>query len=45
MIMHWRDMDGLKRFAGEDWQTAVIHPDGADLLHETFLHHYVTHVE
>jgi quinol monooxygenase YgiN len=45
MIMHWRDMDSLKRFAGEDWQTAVIHPDEADLLQETFVHHYVAHAE
>jgi hypothetical protein len=45
MIMHWRDMDSLKRFAGEDWRSAVIHPHEADLLQETFVHHYVAHAE
>ena len=40
MVMVWRDLDALKRFAGEDWKSAVIHPDEAHLLKETFVHHY-----
>jgi hypothetical protein len=43
--MHWRDMDGLERFTGDDWQTAVIHPDEGHLSQETFVHHDVVHVE
>jgi quinol monooxygenase YgiN len=43
MVMLWRDMESLRRFAGDDWQTAVIHPAEADLLQETFVHHYVAH--
>lgn len=40
MITVWRDLDALKGFAGEDWQTAFIHPDEAHLLAETHVHHY-----
>lgn len=40
MIMVWRDLDALRLFAGNDWQSAVIHPDEAHLLRETFVHHY-----
>jgi heme-degrading monooxygenase HmoA len=40
MLMVWRDLDALTRFAGEDWKSAVIHPDEAHLLRETFVHHY-----
>jgi hypothetical protein len=36
----WRDIDSLKRFAGENWQQAVIHPEEAHLLKEAFIHHY-----
>ena len=34
MVTHWRDLDALKQFAGEDRQTAVVHPDEAHLLRE-----------
>jgi len=40
MVTTWRDLGALKRFAGEDWQRAVIHPDEAHLLKETHVHHY-----
>jgi heme-degrading monooxygenase HmoA len=40
MTTVWRDLDSLKGFAGENWLNAVIDPDEADLLVETFAHHY-----
>lgn len=40
MTTVWRDLDALKAFAGDDWRTAVIHPDEAHLLKETYVHHY-----
>lgn len=45
MVMVWRDLDALKAFVGEDWQTAHIHPDEAPLVKERTLSHfdYVEH--
>ena len=40
MVMRWRDLDAVKKFAGENWQTAVIDPEEARLLKETFVYHY-----
>ena len=40
MVTIWRDLDGLRHFAGDDWKSAVIHPDEAHLLKETFVSHY-----
>jgi heme-degrading monooxygenase HmoA len=40
MMTVWRDLEVLKGFAGEDWKKAVIHPDEANLLRETYVHHY-----
>ena len=40
MTTVWQDLDALKGFAGEHWQNAVIDPDEAHLLKETFVHHY-----
>jgi heme-degrading monooxygenase HmoA len=40
MVMVWRDLGALKRFAGDDWERAVIHPEEAHLLKETHVHHY-----
>jgi heme-degrading monooxygenase HmoA len=40
MVTVWRDLDVLRRFAGDDWKSAVIHTDEAHLLKETFVHHY-----
>ena len=39
MVTIWRDLASLKGFTGEDWQNAVVHPDEADLLKETYVHH------
>jgi len=41
MITRWESMDALKRFAGEDWQTAVIDPAEADLLETTSVEHFL----
>jgi heme-degrading monooxygenase HmoA len=40
MVTVWRDLEALRRFAGDDWNRAVIHPDEEHLLRETFVHHY-----
>ena len=40
MLMHWRDMESIKKFAGDTWQTAVVLPEEAHLLKETFVYHY-----
>ena len=40
MIMHWRDMQAIKKFAGDDWQTAVVLPVEAHIIKETFVYHY-----
>ena len=40
MISSWQDLDALKGFAGEHWQNAVIDPDEAHLLKESFAYHY-----
>ena len=33
--------DAIRGFAGEDWNQAVVLPEEAHLLKETFVHHYV----
>ena len=40
MVLVWQDLNALKGFAGEQWQNAVIDPDEAHLLKETFVYHY-----
>ena len=40
MIMVWRNLEAMKAFVGEDWQSAHIHPDEAELVKERFIHHY-----
>jgi heme-degrading monooxygenase HmoA len=40
MVMVWRDLDAMKAFVGEDWRSAHIHPDEAELVRERFIHHY-----
>ena len=41
MVTLWRDVDCLRAFAGEDWQTPVVTEDEAPLVEEMFAHHYV----
>jgi heme-degrading monooxygenase HmoA len=40
MISEWDSLESLKRFAGEDWNTAVIDPRESHLLVETAIDHY-----
>ena len=40
MISHWKDLQSLKNFVGEDWQEALI-PDGMEkYVNECWIHHY-----
>ena len=36
----WQDVDSIRAFAGEQWQEAVIAPDEAHLLKDTWIGHY-----
>ena len=40
IIMVWRDLDALKAFVGENWETAHIHPNERGIVKERHLHHY-----
>jgi quinol monooxygenase YgiN len=40
MVMVWRDLAALKAFTGEGWRDAHVYPDEADMVRETFVHHY-----
>ena len=39
-VMIWRDLEALKAFVGDDYQTPHIHPDEAGIVKNRFLHHY-----
>jgi hypothetical protein len=39
---HWRELDDLIRFAGDDWRTPRVEPVEEDLLVSVSAHHYVT---
>jgi hypothetical protein len=39
---HWRGMDDLIRFAGDDWRTPSVDPGEEELLVSVSAHHYVT---
>jgi heme-degrading monooxygenase HmoA len=41
MVSIWRDLDALRAFTGEDWESPVI-PDEreAAIIVESFAHHY-----
>ena len=39
---HWRALDDLIRFAGDDWRTPRVEPAEEDLLVSVSAHHYVT---
>ncbi len=36
----WEDVESIRAFAGERWEEAVITPDEAHLLTETWIGHY-----
>ena len=38
---HWRELDDLIRFAGDDWRTPRVEPAEEDLLVSASAHHYV----
>ena len=40
MVTLWRDLQALKGFVGERWQTPVVTEDEAPLVEEMFAHHY-----
>ena len=40
MIMVWEDLDALKAFVGDDYESAHIHPDEADLVKARTIRHY-----
>jgi hypothetical protein len=39
---HWRGVDDLIRFAGDDWRTPRVEPAEEELLVSVSAHHYVT---
>lgn len=40
MTMLWKDLESVKKFAGENWQQAVILEDEKHMIKEVFVHHY-----
>jgi heme-degrading monooxygenase HmoA len=40
MVMIWNDLDSLKAFTGEDFESAHIHPDEAELVKARTIKHY-----
>lgn len=40
MVMVWESLEAMKDFVGEDWRSAHVHPDEADLVRERSIHHY-----
>jgi quinol monooxygenase YgiN len=40
MVMVWRDLEAMKAFVGEDWRSAHIHPDEAEMVRERQISHY-----
>ena len=36
----WEDVESIRAFAGEQWQEAVIAPEEAHLLKDTWIGHY-----
>ena len=40
MITTWRDLAAVKKFAGTNWEQAVIDPREAPFIGESFVSHY-----
>lgn len=40
MVTVWENLDALKKFAGEDWEKAVIPKEELELLESSLVHHY-----
>ena len=41
MVTLWRDIEALKAFAGNEWQTPVVTDDEAPLVEEMSADHYL----
>jgi heme-degrading monooxygenase HmoA len=41
MVTFWRDLDALRAFAGERWDTPVVTPDEEPLVEAMFADHYL----
>ena len=40
MVMIWKDIESLKAFVGEDYESAHIHSDEAELVAARTINHY-----
>jgi heme-degrading monooxygenase HmoA len=40
MVMVWRDLDSLKPFVGDDFESAHVHADEAELVRARRISHY-----
>ena len=40
MVTLWRDVEAIKEFAGEQWETPVVTEDEAPIVEEMFARHY-----
>lgn len=40
MVMTWQDLASLKAFVGEDYESAHVHPDEAELVAARAVRHY-----
>ena len=40
MVMVWKDLEAMKAFVGEDWQSAHILPEEAEMVRDRSIHHY-----
>ena len=40
MVMIWKDLESLKAFVGEDYESAHIHPNEAELVKARTIKHY-----
>jgi heme-degrading monooxygenase HmoA len=39
-VTMWKNVESIRAFAGERWQEAVVTPDDAHLLNDTWIAHY-----
>ena len=40
MVTLWKDLESLKKFAGEDWKNPIVTEDEAPLVEKMYAHHY-----
>src|SRR5512135_1260424 len=41
MVTLWKDLESLRAFVGDNWETPVVTPDEAPLVEEMLAHHYI----